>query len=243
MRSADGGTTTEGRPRPRRARGLGRAPARLHGRQVRQQDGPGPGQRETLSRTVRDRVSTERRAGLAPAFPRRKRGVFPWTTDASPTGGSPSDRHEVNSSVRMYGRRPAHRRAPAPGGPRRTTAPANPSARPAGPDARPRRTGIARRLAPGPRPGPRRSPGGPRGRLSAPHSGTTNPPSGGSGHVRVIPLAVPHPAYAVPITLPGPNRPGPRTRPILAKSPGRRAGRTAAAVAAPPAARRGGPAR
>ncbi|WP_443077843.1 hypothetical protein [Streptomyces sp. NBC_01450] len=28
------------------------------------------------------RGSAERRAGLAPAFPRRKRGVFPWTTNA-----------------------------------------------------------------------------------------------------------------------------------------------------------------
>lgn len=29
----------------------------------------------------------ERRAGLAPAFPRRKRDVFPWTTNAQPTTG------------------------------------------------------------------------------------------------------------------------------------------------------------
>ncbi|KPI12273.1 hypothetical protein OK006_3997 [Actinobacteria bacterium OK006] len=36
----------------------------------------------------RRRGCAERRAGLAPASPRRKRGVFPWTTNARPTAGS-----------------------------------------------------------------------------------------------------------------------------------------------------------
>jgi hypothetical protein len=36
----------------------------------------------TPSDTGWDSFSMERRAGLAPAFPRRKRGVFPWTTNA-----------------------------------------------------------------------------------------------------------------------------------------------------------------
>ena len=44
------------------------------------------GREKALSRSVRDRAFMERRAGLAPAFPRRKRGVFPWTTNAAPPG-------------------------------------------------------------------------------------------------------------------------------------------------------------
>lgn len=45
---------------------------------------------KTLARGM-GRGCTERRAGLAPAFPRRKRDVFPWTTNALPTGTTSAD--------------------------------------------------------------------------------------------------------------------------------------------------------
>lgn len=43
-----------------------------------------------------DRPHIERRAGLAPAFPRRKRGVFPWTTNATPADRSCSNQLKIN---------------------------------------------------------------------------------------------------------------------------------------------------
>lgn len=50
---------------------------------------------------------SERRAGLAPAFPRRKRGIFPWTTDAVPVDRSCGDQLKIPSRART--------RAPGPG--------------------------------------------------------------------------------------------------------------------------------
>ncbi len=41
----------------------------------------------------------ERRAGLAPAFPRRKRDVFPWTTNAQPTTGKPGGVLKIHSTA------------------------------------------------------------------------------------------------------------------------------------------------
>src|SRR5687768_11417747 len=41
----------------------------------------------------------ERRAGLAPAFPRRKRGVFPWTTNAQLTTGKTSGALKIHSTA------------------------------------------------------------------------------------------------------------------------------------------------
>lgn len=48
--------------------------------------------------------SSERRAGLAPASPRRKRGVFPWTTNARPAARSSGDRDKIHYSARHLSR-------------------------------------------------------------------------------------------------------------------------------------------
>ncbi len=44
-------------------------------------------------------VRIERRAGLAPASPRRKRDVFPWTTNAQPTGRNSVDALKIDYSA------------------------------------------------------------------------------------------------------------------------------------------------
>jgi hypothetical protein len=55
--------------------------------------------RSPSPRSVRGRRPLfERRAGLAPAFPRRKRGVFPWTTNAAPADRSWSDQLKIHYS-------------------------------------------------------------------------------------------------------------------------------------------------
>ncbi len=46
----------------------------------------------------------ERRAGLAPASPCRKRGVFPWTTNARPTTRSSGGLVKIKYSVHQPGR-------------------------------------------------------------------------------------------------------------------------------------------
>ncbi len=58
------------------------------------------GNTQSLSRMCDGTGSaSERRAGLAPASPRRKRGVFPWTTNALPTNQSCGDQLVINSSA------------------------------------------------------------------------------------------------------------------------------------------------
>ena len=73
--------------------------------------GPAPGALDNergLSRAMCGTAPViERRAGLAPAFPRGKRGVFPWTTNAAPADRSYGDQLKIHYSRWKVGKEAA----------------------------------------------------------------------------------------------------------------------------------------
>ncbi|WP_437022843.1 SURF1 family cytochrome oxidase biogenesis protein [Streptomyces sp. enrichment culture] len=82
---ADGGATGWGSSSPRPLRGRGGAPKPDITPETLNRKDPGTTKSHPASRSGTS--WSERRAGLAPASPRRKRGVFPWTTNAVPATG------------------------------------------------------------------------------------------------------------------------------------------------------------